>query len=406
MIIAEVLMVLIVIMMSATIYFWVIPTFTGAQTTDTANLAYREHFQTLTGSFATFVQSTPESVAPSPGPVTPYTTCNGSIISPTASNIFVPVNGVCKITANVGAIYVSSGGNLTVTGPNVTVQSVYSDNGLTISLTNVNVVGWSYTANVGNVIIIGSHLNTSGSTNCNGTGCPDGPNGALWDGGKGLFTMINNTVTGQVESEVSHYAIVTGNTISDRLEIESADFGQIQNNLVGGNLDLNANGVLAISGNTVNGNALYYTDAPNGWCGTAYNTIKGSISGSCQGNIGVDVLNTGSIPVQIQSVYIANTPLAGTLSWSLASGNQVQCGSQLATTCTSLPIIIPVGQTARITVGWTPPAANSYALPWNYIYFTFVSRYQNYVDGYLYFTYGLGIISVSRQTNRICPPCS
>jgi len=398
-IIAEVLMVLIVIIMSTMIFFWVIPTFMGAQTTDTSNYAYREHFQTLTGSFATFVQSIPEHVDPSPGPVTPYTTCNGSISSPTASNIFVPVNGVCKITANVGAIYVSSGGNLTVTG--ATIQSVYSDYGLTVSLTNVNVVGWIYTANVGNVIIIGSQLNTSGNTQWGG--CIDLCNSALWDGGRGLFTMINNTVTGQVESEVSHYAIVTGNVISDRLEIESADFGQIQNNQIGGVLDLDQNGVLAISGNTINGNALYGT---NGWCGTAYNTIRGSTSGSCQGNVGIDVLNTGAIPVQIQSVYLANTPIAGTLSWSLASGGQVQCGSQLATTCTSLPIIIPVGQTARIMVGWTPPAANSYALPWDYIYFTFVSRYQNYVDGYLYFTYGLGATSVSRLNNRICPPCS
>ena len=394
-------MVLIVIIMSTMIFFWVIPTFMGAQTTDTSNYAYREHFQTLTGSFATFVQSIPEHVDPSPGPVMPYTTCNGSISSPTASNIFVPVNGVCKITANVGAIYVSSGGNLTVTGPNVTVQSVYSDNGLTISLTNVNVVGWIYTANVGSIIIIGSHLNTSGNTNWGG--CIDGCNSALWDGGRGLFTMINNTVTGQVESEVSHYAVVTGNVISGRLEIESADFGQIQNNQIGGTLDLDQNGVLAISGNTVQGNALYGT---NGWCGTAYNTIRGSTSGSCQGSVGIDVLNTGAIPVQIQSIYLANTPIAGTLSWSLASGGQVQCGSQLATTCTSLPIIIPVGQTVRIMVGWTPPATNSYALPWDYIYFTFVSRYQNYVDGYLYFTYGLGATSVSRLNNRICPPCS
>jgi len=392
-------MVLIVIIMSTTIYFWVVPTFMGAQTTDTSNLAYREHFQTITGSFATFVQSIPESVAPSPGPVTPYTTCSGTISTPTSANIFVPVNGVCKITANVGAIYVSSGGNLTVTG--VTIQSVYSDNGLYVGLNNVNVVGWIYTANVQNIVIVGSRLNTSGNTQWGG--CIDLCNSALWDGGRGLFTMINNTVTGQVESEVSHYAIVTGNVISDRLEIESADFGQIQNNQIGGTLDLDNNGVLAISGNTVQGNALYGT---NGWCGTAYNTIRGSTSGSCQGNVEVDVLNGGAIPVQLQSLYLGNVPLAGAVSWSLASGNPVQCGNQLLTTCTSLPIIIPVGQMARITLGWTPPATNSYALPWNYIYFTFVSRYQNFVDGYLYFTFGLGTQSVSRLTNRICPPCS
>ncbi len=392
-------MVVIVIVMSTTLYFWVIPTYMTAQTTDTSNFAYREHFQTITDSFATFVQSIPESVAPSPGPVTPYTTCSGTISTPTSANIYVPPNGVCKITANVGAIYVATGGNLTVTS--ATIQSVYSDYGLTISLNNVNVVGWIYTAFVQNIIITNSQLNTSHNTNWGG--CIDGCNSALWNGGRGLFTMINDTVTGQVESEVSHYAVITGNTISDRLEIESTDFGQIQNNQIGGALDLDQNGVLAVSGNTVNGNALYGT---NGWCGTAYNTIRGSTSGTCQGNVEVDVLNAGSIPVTLQSLYLGNVPISGTVSWSLASGNPVQYGSQQLTTCTILPIIIPVGQTARVTLQWTPPSANTYALPWNYIYFTFVSRYQNYVDGYLYFTYGLGTQSVSRLTNRICPPCS
>lgn len=399
MVVAEVLMVLIVVMMSATIYIWVIPTFQSQTTTDTSHYAYEEHFQTITGSFASFVQSNPETVYPSPGPVTPYTTCNGSITTATSANIFVPVNGVCRITASVGGIYVSQGGNLTVTG--TTISSVYSDYGLGISLTNVNIVGWIYTANVTSISITGSRLNTSGNTNWGG--CIDQCNSALWNGGRGLFTLINNTINGQVESEVSHYAIVTGNTLTSRLEVESTDFGQIQNNIIGGTLDLDQNGVVAISGNTVNGNALYGT---NGWCGTAFNQIRGSISGSCIGNLTVDVLNTGAIPVTLVTLYMSNVPFNGNLTWSLASGHQVQCGSTLSTTCRTLPIIIPVGEMGRITMGWIPPAANSYALPWNYVYFTFVSRYSNFVDGYLYFTLGLGLQTESRLTNRICPPCS
>jgi hypothetical protein len=400
MVIAEVLMVLIVVIMSATIYIWVVPAFQSQTTTDTSHYSYEEHFQTITGSFASFVQSTPESVAPSPGPITPYTICNGSIATATTANIFVPVNGVCKITANVGNIYVSQGGNLTVTGVTIN-HDLYSDGGLAVSLTNVNVVGWIYTANVTSISIIRSSLNTSGNTN-NG-GCIDGCNSALWDGGRGLFTMINDTVNGQIESEVSHYAIVTGNTISGRLEVECADFGQIQNNIIGGTLDLDQNGVVAISGNTVNGNALY---GSNGWCGTAFNQIRGTISGSCIGNLTVDVLNTGAIPVTLVTLYMSNVPFNGNLTWSLASGHQVQCGNTLSTTCTTLPIIIPVGEMARITMGWVPPAANSYALPWNYVYFTFVSRYSNFVDGYLYFTLGLGLQQESRLINRVCPPCS
>jgi len=392
------MMVLVVIIMSTTIYFWVIPTFQGAQTTDTSNLAYQEHFETITGSFATFVQSIPETVQASPGPFGSATTCNGTISTATSSNIYVPVNGVCTITANVGNVYVDSGGNLTVTGATIN-SKLFSDNAKAITLNNVHVVDWTYLAGVSFVTINNSFLNTSGDT----SNCFDGCDSAVWEGGRGLFTFVNNTVSGQVESEVSHYAVVTGNTISARLEIESADFGQIQNNHVGGNLDLDQNGVVAISGNTVTGNALYGT---NGWCGTAYNTIQGSISGSCMGNLAVDVLNTGAIPVKIITIYVSNVPMSGNVTWSLASGNQVQCGAVMASSCTSLPIIIPVGQMARVTFSWTPPSTNNYALPWNYVYFTFVSRYGNFVDGYLYFTYGLGVQQESRLTNRICPPCS
>ncbi len=392
-------MVLVVIIMSTTIYFWVTPTFLSARTTDTSNVAYQEHFQTISGSFASFVSSIPENVLSSPGRISPYTTCNGvTISSPTANNIYVPVNGVCRITANVGGVYVDQNGNLTVTGATIN-GDFYSDLGLIVSLNNVHVTGWTELNNVGTVSLVNSFLNTSG----NMSHCTDACGSAIYEGGRGIFTMINTTVTGQVETEVSHYATITGNHITGRFEMESADFGQVQNNWIGGVLDMDQNGVVAISGNTVVGNALYGT---NGWCGTAYNTIQGTTSGTCVGNLSLDILNTGAIPVKLVQVYVSNAPMSGGLSWSLASGKQVQCGALLAATCTSLPIIIPVGEMARITFAWTPPSASNYALPWNYIYFTFVSRYENYVDGYLYFTLGLGLQIESRLTNRICPPCT
>src|SRR6266849_4702234 len=87
-IIAEVLMVLIIIIMSATIFIWVVPVFQSSTSQDNSNLAYQEHFQTITGSFATFVQSIPESVASSHGPITPYRNCtgtNGTITTPTSA---------------------------------------------------------------------------------------------------------------------------------------------------------------------------------------------------------------------------------------------------------------------------------------------------------------------------------
>ena len=392
-------MVVVVIIMSAMIAIWVGPAFQSNASSDTSNLALQEHFQTISGSFASFVSSIPESVVPSPGPFTPYTTCSATspITSPTSANIFVPVNGVCKITANVGNVYVSPGGNLTVIGATINGR-LYGDQSLAVNLSNSAVTNWTLLSNVQTVRIVGSALNTSGDLSV----CTDQCGSAMYEGGRGIFTMVNTTVTGQVESEVSHYATVTGNTISGRLEIESADFGQIANNYVGGTLDLDQNGVIVISGNTVIGNALYGT---NGWCGTGFNNIHGSTSGTCVGNVSVDILNTGAIQVKIVTVYVSNAPLTGALSWSLASGHQVQCGSLMASTCTSLPIIIPKGEMARITMAWNPPSTN-YPLPWNYIYFTFVSRYLNFVDGYLYFTYGLGLQVESRLENRVCPPCS
>src|SRR3989441_6942663 len=397
-ILAEVLMVLIMIIMSATIFIWVVPVFQSSTSQDNSNLAYQEHFQTITGSFATFVQSIPESVQPSPGPFTPYQTCTAAspVTSPTSANIFVPVNGSCKITASVGNVYVSPGGNLTVIGATIN-GDLYGDTSLVVNLSNALVVGWTHMFNVQNVVIIGSLLNTSGNMSPGTDACGS----AIYEGGRGTFTMINTTVTGQVESEVSHYATVTGNTVSGRLEIESADFGQLQNNFIGGILDLDQNGVIAISGNTVNGNALYGT---NGWCGTGNNRVSGTTTGTCIGNVEVDIANTGSIPVKFVQVYMTNFPLAGGLSWQLASGNPTQCGSGQSPTCTLLPIIIPVGDMAEITMGWTAPSG-AFPLPWNYIYFIFVSSHQNYVDGYLYFSKGLGMPLQSRLEQRICPPC-
>jgi hypothetical protein len=118
----------------------------------------------------------------------------------------------------------------------------------------------------------------------------------------------------------------------------------------------------------------------------------------------VDVRNTGATPVKFVQLYMTNIPLAAGLSWQLASGNPTQCGSGQSAICNFLPIVIPVGDMAEITMGWTAPAG-AFPLPWNYIYFIFVSSHQNYVDGYLYFQKGLGMPLQSRLEQRICPPC-
>ncbi len=408
-IIAEVMMVLIVIIMSAIVFIWVTPTFQSNTGQDNSGAAYAEKFSTIWGNFATFAPSIPETVytctalsyANIPSGMCPLSnpivTCTTSITSPTTANILVPVNGVCLITASVGNVFASAGSNVTVAG--TTINGLIGNYSASVTLRNVQVVTWIGLTNVQTVNISGSSLNTSGITNV----CVDLCNSALYEGGRGIFTFVNNTVTGQVESEVSHQATVTGNTISGRLEVESADFGQITNNKIG-MLDLDQNGILVVSGNTIYGNfsetpgigVLYGT---NRWCATGNNVF---VSGShneqlCIGNIEIDIANTGSIPVNLVAVYVSNNPVAGPIAWKLLSGGPAH---------NSLPITIPVGQSVNVTMQWTPPQT-SFAMPWTGLYFVFVSSHINFVDGYLYFGHNpaLTITSQSRPENRICPPC-
>src|SRR5438270_10252393 len=415
-IIAEVMMVLIVIGLPAIVSVCMVRAFTAQASTDNAGAAYAEKFETVRAQFANNAVSSPETVAAcgsqdtsvgcSPGS---YLTCNGSSIpSPYTGNVLVPVNGVCLITGTVnGNVYVYSGGNLTVTGGTIN-GGLEADSASSVTLTNAKVSGFTGLYNVQTVNISGSTLNTSGQSICT-----DACGGALYAGGRGYFSMTNSNVTGQVENEVGHNTIVNNNHVSGRLEIESADLGQIINNVVG-SLDLDANGTIVIAGNTVTGatgcpappiagKSVCY--GSNAWCGTGNNQIpSGQTSGSCIGNVEVDVRNTGSTPVTFVAVYMTNIPLAATLSWQLASGNPTQCGNVQLATCIQLPIIIPVGDMAEITMGWTAPSG-AFPLPWNYIYFIFVSSHQNYVDGYLYFQQGLGMPLQSRLEQRICPPC-
>jgi hypothetical protein len=388
-ILAEVLMVIIVIIMSTMVFIWAVPTFTSNTGQDNAGAGYSEKFNTIKGQFASYVQSIPETLRNTPPPWTPYQTCTASspVVLATTANIFVPSNNVCVITASVGNVFVSSGANLTVIGATVNggLTANYSSS---VILRNTNVVGFTGLYNVQVVNISGGSLNTSGNGD------------AMYGGGRGSFTMIGTTVTGQVENEVGHQTTFIGNRISGNLEVESADQGQIINNTVT-SLDLDQNGVIVISANNVNGNVLYGT---NGWCATGNNRISGTISGGCIGNTEVDVMNTGSIPVNLIAIYLSNTPLAGGLSWQLASGHSVKCGTVQSLICTQLPIIIPVGEMAQVTMGWTPPKS-AFPLPWDYVYFIFVSSHSNFVDGYLYFSIGLGLPMQSRLENRICPPC-
>ncbi len=394
-------MIVIVILMSTIVYVWVVPTFTSQTGQDNSYAAYNEKFKTIRGQFASYTVSEFEPVLPCTWPTNqcspsnPFTTCNGSITTPYSGDVFVPANAVCVITASVGSVYAQTGSNVTVIGATIN-GNLIANYSYSVTLRNASVYYYTGLYWVQFTSISGSTLNTSNNLGI----YTDGPGSAMYAGGRGYFSMTNSTVNGQVENEVGHATYFTNNHITMRLEVESADQGSIINNVLG-SLDLDHNGIVVVAGNHVNGNILYGT---NSWCGTGYNYVGGTTTGGCVGNVEVDVLNTGSIPVKLVSIYMTSIPLAGNPSWQLASGNQAQCGTTQSLICTQLPIIIPVGDMAMITMGWTPPAA-SFPLPWNYIQFVFVSSHQNFVDGYLYFSEGLGLPMQSRLTNRICPPC-
>src|SRR5438128_10535984 len=61
-IIAEVMMVLIVILLSAIVYIWVVPAFTSQASKDNAGAAYSEKFETVRAQFANNAVSSPETV--------------------------------------------------------------------------------------------------------------------------------------------------------------------------------------------------------------------------------------------------------------------------------------------------------------------------------------------------------
>jgi len=414
-IIAEVMMVLIVILLSAIVYVWVVPAFTSQASKDNAGAAYSEKFETVRAQFANYAVSSPETVAACGSQYTSvgcaprsYLTCGGSITSTYTGNVLVPANGACLIngaTVN-GNVYVYSGGNLTVISGTIN-GGLEADSALSVTLTNSKVSGFTCLYNVGTVNSSGSAFNTSSNTSVS---TDNGPGAAMYAGGRGYFSMTNSNVTGQVENEVGHETIFNGNHISSRLEVESADLGQIINNTVGG-LDLDWNGTIVVAGNIVTGAGATCPSTgkivcygTNAWCGIGNNQISGSTSGTCVGNVEVDVRNTGSTSVKFVAIYMTNIPLAANPSWQLASGNPTQCGSVQLPICTSLPIVIPVGDMVEITMSWTAPSG-AFPLPWNYIYFIFVSSHQNYVDGYLYFQQGLGMPLQSRLEQRICPPC-
>ncbi len=387
-IIAEALMVLIIILMSTIVFVMVVPIFTQNMGQDNSRNAYFESFSTVRGNFASYAPSQTETPRTSPGPWTPNRQCTSSspVNTPYTGNILVPVNGICTISATVnGNVFVSSGANLTVVSATIT-GALNGNFSAGVSLLNSIVsrdIGL-YSAKV--VTISGSLVG-----------------GSFYAGDRAIVTMTGSTVNGYAEFEVNQSSTIVGNTFSGGMEAEADNFAQVTGNVIVGGLDIDQDGAVVVSGNTITGGLSF---GQNGWCATGNNIVSGGSTGTCTGQVEVDVVNTGSVPVTLRAVYIDSGLLTGTVSWSLSSGGSVQCGTTVQPApCNQLPVVIPVGQTARITMGWIPPKSG-FLVPWLDVYFAFVSSHSNFVDGHLYFASGLVMTDHSRLLNRVCPPCN
>ncbi len=382
-ILAETLMIVIIIVMSSIIFVWVVPVFTGNTIHDNGQAAYLESFKTTQGNFIYSNQLGTEATRTSPGPWTPNTLCTSSITASFTGNLLVPAGASCTITAQVtGNVFVQTHGTLIVNNTSITgglvgnysalVNVIHSKVGSDVSLYHIDIVSVTSSTITGN----------------------------FYAGDRGSATMIGTSVSGTAEFEVNTASIIIGNNVAGGLEAEADGTATVTGNTAA-SFDDDGNGAAIVSGNTFTGAVSYGQD---GWCASG-NNKAGSTSGTCNGQVVINIENTGSIPVILTSIYVDRNPSTA-ISWTLGPGSTLQCGSNFQTTpCSQLPIIIPVGQTAQLTITWTPPPSGVEAIGLD-VYIVLVSSHSNFVDGHLYLGSDLTITSQSRQTPRVCPPCT
>ncbi len=382
-IMAEALMVVIIIVMSTIIFVWVVPVFTGGTIKDNSQSAYLESFKTTQGSFIYSNQLGTEATRTSPGPWPSSVSCPPNITTPVTENVLVPANASCTITAKItGNVFVQHGGTLIVNNTSITGGLVGNYSAF-VNLINVNVAGDVSFYHIDVVTVTGSTIT-----------------GNFYAGDRGSATMIGTTVSGMAEFEVNTASTIIGNRVGGQLEAEADGTATVTGNTAAG-FDDDGNGAAVVSGNTFNGDVSYGQD---GWCASGNNVVTGSTTGACTGQVTLNIVNTGSIPVTLRSLYIDRQP-STVVSWTLAPGSPLQCGNTVQTTsCPQLPIIIPVGQGAQLTLTWTPPSSGKETIGLD-IYLVLVSSHSNYVDAHLYMGADLTMTSQSRTLARECPPC-
>lgn len=362
-IVSEVIMVLVVVALSVLAFVWGAPLFTQYLSVDNSQARFLESFDIIHGDFP---QPGLGEIVPitgsGPPPGSYGTVCTSSIVNASSGGVLVPKNAICKVSANVtGGIYVQQGGTLFVQGATVTggIKANYST---TVSVFNTMVSGDMIMFKVQSV------------------------------------TISASTIAGNLEVRGARNVSVTGNQINGTAFIQGNHVVTVTNNQVGGTLTFEENGPTLVVRNRIGGSLTF---EGTGWCSAFGNTVIGNTLGPCIPKILFDVLNSGKIPVRIVTLYESGQPTLA-LNWSLASGSSTQCGGRVQPgPCTLLPIVIPVGEIARISLVTSllgPGDLNSQSL-----HVLMVSPYNNFVEGRMYFPDGLLMSSHSRPMPRICP---
>jgi hypothetical protein len=325
-IIAEVMMVLIVIIMSAIVFVYgsgLIGSLLGNTRLHPENFNLVAAGAPSSGGFNT------SAVQPTPGGPphfsTSGTTCTGTI-TPVNVNYYVPPGASCTINGGTfQSINVNYGASLTLNGGNL--QAVNDNNSASITIIN--------------------NAHVAGGMSLYGTQS---------------FSMTNsNAASGAVTMDGVLYATYSSNILGATMTVKNSGSVQFDSNTMSGAATFTNDQVVRFTNNTVNG-TLFFTSDPN--CYQANNTVSGANNlSACTGGTtsgGLDILNTGAYTVSFSTLYLNSQPWSG-VSWQLATGSTEQCGNAVIPVgpCTLFPVVIPPNAMVHLSFSWVNPTPTS-----------------------------------------------
>lgn len=361
---AEVLMVLIVMIMVATVYFFYSGVF-GALLVGVT--IHPEEFTIVNTGAPGSGGFNVSAVHPTPGGhslSTNGTPCTGTI---TASNVnyYVPPGASCTINGGTfQSINVNHGAYLTINGGSL--QAINDNYSASITVTN--------------------NAYVAGGMNLYGTQ---------------YFSMTGSqAAAGAVTMDGVVYATYSNNILSATIAVKNSGSVQMDGNTIHGTVVFTNNQVVRLTNTTITG-TLTFTDDSNPNCYvdqyTVTHTTGGPYTGTCTGGApsgSLDILNTGAYTVSFNTLYLDNQPWSG-VSWQLASGSTEKCGNANIPVgpCTALPIVIPPNTMVHVSFSWVNPTPTSVVriLMW--------TTYNNYLESRVDPTAGLVC-----STRSIYPP--